>query len=148
MARIKQEIGELIKAIKAGIQSPTLQAEFDELEARKAALEDELASDPPPPVRLHPNLSEVYRAKVENLRKALNDEEARPEAAEILRSLIDEIRLVPEDGSLQIQLIGHLAEMIALAAREKPQALEPELQVTLVAGARNHRDRHFIEVPV
>ncbi len=148
LARIKQEIGELIKAIKAGIHSPTLQAEFDELEARKAALEDELASDPPPPVRLHPNLSEVYRAKVENLRKALNDEEARPEAAEILRSLIDEIRLVPEDGSLQIQLIGHLAEMIALAAREKPEALEPELQVTLVAGARNHRVRHLIEVPV
>ena len=148
LARIKQEIGELINAIKAGIHSPTLQTEFDELEGRKAALENELASDPPPPVRLHPNLSEVYRAKVEDLREALNDDKARPEAAEILRSLIDEIRLVPGDGSLQIQLIGHLAEMIALAAKEKPEALEPELQVTLVAGARNHLNLLLVAVGI
>jgi hypothetical protein len=37
------------------------------------ALEQTLAADPPPAVRLHPNLARVYRAKVERLHLALAD---------------------------------------------------------------------------
>jgi hypothetical protein len=35
---------------------------------------------------------------------------------EIIRSLIDEIRLVPEDGALKIELRGELAGILALAS--------------------------------
>ena len=42
--------------------------EFQTLETRKAELQRQIATDPPAPVRLHPNLSEVYRQRIENLR--------------------------------------------------------------------------------
>jgi glucan phosphorylase len=42
------------------------------------------------------NLAPLYRQKVTNLAEALNDEHTRLEAAESIRDLIDEIRLVPE----------------------------------------------------
>ena len=47
---------------------------------------------------LHPGLADVYRRKVEKLTEALNKDELRTEAAETLRSMIQAIRLVPEDG--------------------------------------------------
>src|SRR5260370_42087590 len=41
---------------------------------------------------------------------------SRDEAFEIIRSLIDEIRLVPQDGALKIELRGELAGILALAS--------------------------------
>ena len=111
-------------------------------------IEQELATEPPPPVRLHPNLAEVYRKQIENLTEALNAEETRQEAGEIIRGLIDEIRLVPDGDELRIHLKGELAEMLALSTNQKPGSRGPGLKTTLVAGARNHRDRHLIEVLV
>ena len=58
---------------------------------------------------LHPGAAEVYRRKVEKLTEALNKDELRSEAAEILRSTIQAIRLVPEDGELMIELVGILS---------------------------------------
>ena len=92
--------------LKAGILSDTLQAEFSRLEGNKRAIEQELATEPPPPIRLHPNLAEIYRKKVENLTEALNAEKTRQEAGEIIRGLIDEIRLVPDSDHLRIHLKG------------------------------------------
>ncbi len=40
----------------------------------------------------------------------------RPGCFEIIRSLIDEIRLVPEGGALEIELRGELAGILALAS--------------------------------
>ena len=54
--------------------------------------------------RLHPNLAELYRQKVMNLAEALNDEDTRLEAAECTRQLFEEIRLVPENGKLRVEL--------------------------------------------
>jgi hypothetical protein len=53
--------------------------------------------------RLHPNPAELYRQKVMNLAEALNDEHTRLEAAECIRELIEEIRLVPKHGELEIE---------------------------------------------
>jgi hypothetical protein len=47
---------------------------------------------PATPVRIHPNLWELYRRKVSGLREALNEEGARAEASTILQYLIEEIR--------------------------------------------------------
>lgn len=71
------------------MRSPTLSAELQALEQRKSTLEKDLATEPPPPVRLHPNLAEVYRQKIQNLRDALNQDDSRMFrhfAALILRS--------------------------------------------------------------
>ena len=51
-----------------------------------------------------PNLAELYRQKVERLHQELNRPELRTEAARALRDLIDEVRLLPENGGLEIEL--------------------------------------------
>ena len=134
LSRIDRELQALVSAVKAGILSDTLQAEFSQLEGNKRAIEQELAAEPPPPVRLHPNLAEIYRKKVENLAEALNAEDTRREAGEIIRGLIDEIRLVPDGDELRIHLKGELAEMLALSTNQKPGTRGSGLKTTLVAG--------------
>ncbi len=75
----------------------------------------------------------MYRQKVDNLHAALAHENTRQEAAEVLRELIEEIRLIPEDGELKIELYGQLAALLNLA-NKNPRSDEQGLQVTMVAG--------------
>jgi hypothetical protein len=97
-------------------------------------------------VRLHPNLAEIYREKVARLHEELNRPELRDEASAALRSLIDEVRLVPVDGKLEIELAGALAGILALTS-DNPRREGQGLQVTLVAGARNHLCRTTVRWP-
>src|SRR5262249_43484183 len=46
-------------------------------------------------VEIHPNLPDIYRRKVSNLQEVLEDETARPQAGEIIRSLSDPDRGPP-----------------------------------------------------
>jgi hypothetical protein len=66
--------------------------------------------------------------------------EVRAEAAAAVRSLISEVRLVPENGKLEIEIAGDLASILALASGSKKPVirLDDGLQTTLVAGKRNH----------
>jgi hypothetical protein len=109
------------------------------LEARRVEFLARLEAAPPPMPRLHPNLAELYRQKVTNLAEALNDEHTRLEAAECLRELIEEIRLVPENGKLRVELYGELAALLSLA-NGHPRSKGTGVQITLVAGACNHRE--------
>jgi hypothetical protein len=77
--------------------------------------------------------------KVVNLAEALNEQHTRLEATECIRELIEEIRLVPKRGELEIQLYGELAALINLA-NGHPRSKGTGVQVTLVAGTRNHLD--------
>jgi hypothetical protein len=70
--------------------------------------------------RLHPNLADLYRHKFINLAEALNDANTRLEAAKCIRDLIEEIRLVPNNGKLQIELYGELAALINLGNQHPP----------------------------
>ena len=79
----------------------------------------------PDPIRLHPNVDQYYVHKVAELRAALNQDASRYEAAEILRTLIDEIRLHPIDGELQIELIGDLANLLGFAKEYDPVKKNP-----------------------
>jgi site-specific DNA recombinase len=80
------------------------------LETKKELLQTVVKQPRPSAARLHPGLAEVYRKKVERLRDELNRDELRSEATEVLRCLIEEIRLHPENGRLEIELIGSLAD--------------------------------------
>jgi site-specific DNA recombinase len=73
---------------------------------------------------------------VVRLQEELDREELRAEAAEILRSLISEARLVQEGGKLEVELAGDLAGILALTSgSKKPVTMGRDgLQVTLVAG--------------
>jgi site-specific DNA recombinase len=61
--------------------------------------------------------------------------------AGLLRSLIEEIRPVPEGGRLEIEVMGDLAGILALGPSDKrPTGSADRAQQTLVAGTRNHRE--------
>ena len=137
LKRVEQDIRAIIDGIKAGFRSDAMRDELEKLEAQKRDIKSELTENKSSPVRLHPNLADIYQSKIEKLREALNREGSRPEAANILRSLIEEIRLVPKDGKLHVHLVGHLAQLLALGQNKQPGLRETGLQVTLVAGSRN-----------
>jgi DNA invertase Pin-like site-specific DNA recombinase len=141
LVRVEAQIRAIIDAIKEGLRTPSMKDELLELERRKSELAAVTATAPPPAPRLHPKLAELYRTKIENLQAELNREELRAEAATALRSVIDEIRLVPENGHLEIELAGDLAGILAVAAGSKKPAMAGHggLQLTLVAGTCNHR---------
>jgi site-specific DNA recombinase len=63
LAATERKLKGLIDAIADGFRAPGLQAQLDELEARKAALTAKLAAPAPTVPRLHPNLAEIYRTK-------------------------------------------------------------------------------------
>jgi DNA invertase Pin-like site-specific DNA recombinase len=85
---------------------------------------------------VHRIFAELYRQRVDRLHEELNRSELRSEAAQALRGLIDEVRLAPENGRLEIELLGALAGILALAADSKKPATADRdgLQATLVAG--------------
>src|SRR5262249_18416016 len=56
----------------------------------------------------HVQRKTIYLKKIVNLSEALNDERTRTEAAECIRELNEEIRLVPEKGKVRIELFGKL----------------------------------------
>jgi hypothetical protein len=115
LEKTEREIRRLIEAIKAGVPGDIVKDEMTTLENRRGNLLAQLEAAPPPTPRLHPGIAEIYRQKIANLREALNDERTRTEAAECIRELIEEIRLVPEKGKLRIELFGKLAALINLA---------------------------------
>jgi hypothetical protein len=137
LEKTEREIRRVIEAIKAGVSGAAVKDEMNTLEAKRVELQAQLEAAPPPMPRLHSNLAELYRQKVMNLAEALNDQHTRLEAAERIRELIEEIRLVPENGKLRVELYGELAALINLA---NPRSKGTGVQITLVAGTRNHLD--------
>jgi site-specific DNA recombinase len=135
LTKVGRQIRAIIEAIKEGIRTPGMKDELMALEERKAALARELEEAPASSPLLHPAMAEVYARKVATLTAELNRPEIRTEATAILRGLIEEIRLVPENGVLEIEIVGALAGILALGLeREQPATVSGGLQVTLVAG--------------
>ena len=137
LERAKRDIKKVIDAIKAGYAGPELKAEMDDLQARKNALLAQLAEADEPPPLLHPSMADLYRSKVEELASALQREDTRLEASEMLRGLIDSIVLIPDEGQLRIELRGHLAAMLTAAQQTKrsPETGDLLMPVQMVAGA-------------
>ena len=93
-------------------------------------------------MRLHPNLAQVYRGKVERLHEALADPALRDEALGILRGLIDKVVLHRTEDGLQVEIVGEIVRMVELGLNAKQAALlkEAACSVKVVAGACNHRE--------
>jgi DNA invertase Pin-like site-specific DNA recombinase len=133
LARIQRQIQAIVEAIKDGMRTPAMRDELASLENRKLELATAVSAAPAKAVRLHPNLAQIYRDKVARLHEELNRPELREEASAAIRSLIEEVRLVPVEGKLEIELAGALAGILALASNN-PRRTGRGLQVTLVAG--------------
>ena len=141
LVTLNRQIDNIVDSVAAGQASPALLHRLEKLELEKEDLENRLAGPAPEPVRFHPNVADLYVSKVNGLRNALNEDGAREEAAQILRGLVDEIRLHPIDGQLQIELIGDLATLLGFAEKKgadnkKPGSSgDPGSTKWLVAGA-------------
>ena len=133
LEKTEREVRRLIEAIKSGVPGASLKDEMTALLAKRVNLLAELEAAAPAKPRLHPNLAALYRQKVMNLAEALKIDQTRSQATECLRGLIEEIRLIRDEGKLRIELYGALASLINLA-NGNPRFKEAGVQVTLVAG--------------
>ena len=94
LAAVERKLAGLIDAIAEGFRAPGLQQQLDDLEARKAGLARQLAQATPAGPRLHPNLGEIYRAKVAALAEALSGPDGQ-EALELVRGLVARVEVLP-----------------------------------------------------
>lgn len=144
--RVERQIKRLVDAIVDGADAMPLNAKLKELDADKTRLTAELLAAADEQPLLHPNLALVYRTHVERLELALRDPDTGREAFELVRGLIEEVRLVPADGQLNIELKGHLASILAIAAGSKQpadQAQHRALQIKTVASPRNQHNHAY-----
>jgi len=139
LAKIRREIDKILDLyLKDALSVDMVRERSRGLEIRKAELERFLAEAQEPPPMLHPSMALQYRRRVQLLYDALqgDDEARRVEAADTLRTLVDQIILTPAGDRLEIDVQGDLAGILAISAQSKnPAALATGAQVKMVAGA-------------
>ena len=142
LEKVDRELDKMVDAILQGFPPAKLKDKAEKLEARKAELTELLDNADEPPPLLHPNMAQMYQNRIAKLCENLQSEEDRGAAVDVLRSLVDEISLVPENGELSIVLRGDLGAILRFAAgKQNPdflsevEALDNLLsQKSLVAG--------------
>lgn len=69
---------------------------------------------PPPLARIHPNIAEIYRAKIQGLEDALACPDDARQSAEAMRGLIEKIVLTPgkKRGEVKAELHGELTTCV------------------------------------
>ena len=90
--------------------------------------------------------AQVYGAKIRALADSLNNEETKGEAIELLRGLVSEVRLHPDENAPSghlIELYGELAAILELSGprNDKTRRVTGGVSVSLVAGGRAGQDR-------
>ncbi len=131
-------------AVADGLRTPGLLAKIEALEIRQAELEARLEAPAPSPVRLHPNLAELYRKKAAALFESLAGLLIRDEAIDLLRGLIDQVQLSFGEEGWAAELQGEINSLVALGMQNE-KAPRPGLRAEalcsakVVAGARNQR---------
>ena len=147
LERTDRELDKMVDAILQGFPPAKLKDKAEKLEARKAELTELLANADEPPPLLHPNMAQIYQDRIRQLYENLQREEERAQAAEVFRSLVDQVTLIPEDGELAIVLRGDLGAILRFAAGKKNPDFLSEAEAfdnllsqgSLVAGGRNRR---------
>lgn len=139
---IARKLEGLYDAIAEGLRTPGLKSKLEDLEARLAELDKALSAPAPSAVRLHPNLSEVYRRKVTELAVTLSDPDIRTKALETIRGLIASVTVRATADGITLELEGALSAMVGFAQGGTTKSpLESGLgvgSVEVVAGACNH----------
>ena len=134
LGRVSKKLAGLYDAIADGLRTPGLKDQLLALEDRQRELRERAQNLPAPEPRLHPKLAEAYRVTVTELHDALNDPDARTEAAEILRSLVDRISVRADADGHLIELTGDIVKLITLPGGSVPDPFASSVKV--VAGAR------------
>jgi len=137
LAAIERRLRKIVDAIADGVPARTLKEELLTLEARQDELRVLLARREPDRTLVHPGLAQIYRRKIAALHEALEDESTRDEAMELIRSLIEAIVLIPDDGRLRVEVRVDLAAILAFGEGRKNPGREDRdsaEQIKVVAG--------------
>jgi len=139
LAETTRRLNGLIEAIADGLRSPGLQQKLEELEQQKRRLEGEIESEPLPKPRLDPNMGELYRRQISKLEEALEDPASREEASALLRNLVQRVELKPGKKGLEVEFVGDIAQMIAVAHPERKLEVDRyKSSLKVVAEERSH----------
>jgi site-specific DNA recombinase len=122
LTKVSQQLSKLVDALADGAPVHTVRERMVDLEARKLRLARELEAAEAPAPRLYPRLAEVYRERVSELIAELQAEDSDGLRTR-LRTLVDEIRLVPADGGLRVEVRGALGGILRLASGDAPGQL-------------------------
>jgi site-specific DNA recombinase len=136
LAQAERKLQGLYDAIAEGLRTAGLLGQLQELEAERDRLAASVAEAAPTPVRLHPNLPQLYRKEVARLRDALADPLTRDEAVDQLRRLMTKVTVRAGEGHVELVVEGALTAMLALCsgARAKAFAGCSKSTVKVVAG--------------
>ncbi len=140
LEKLERKRQRLVRAITDdGVPGSAVKDDLVQIGERREELEQLLDQSEEVSVLIHPNMGERYRQEVTALVSALNEDEGRTEAATLLRSLIEEIRLTPnpEWDDLTIDLFGDLAGILSMATNKDRSLFESDpylVQDKLVAG--------------
>jgi hypothetical protein len=139
--------------VKDGGPIEAIVEDMKRLEARKTELKDRLANAEEPPPLLHPNMAEIYRQRIAALYENLQNDDEKAEAAEVFRTLVDQVTLVPDEAELAIVLRGDLAAILRFAANKKNRdvlseagvlgALPPSILATSAQAPQKGRPSRF-----
>ena len=146
LADIEKKIKAMVAVIEDGGYARGMMDRMRELEARQDEIEERLSTVPADMPDIHPKIADIYRRKVERLAEALADPRDRDEAAEAIRGLIERIVLTPVEkrGEMHAALHGDLGTILEWAGsgagRKATDTPKTGMSVSVVAGARNHRD--------
>ena len=135
---INRQITRLVDAVADGADAKAFNDKIKDLELARQVLANKLRHAPTSQPLLHPSLAKIYRDKVERLTDAFRDPNQGREIFEIIRGLIREVRLVPTEGVLAIELSGDLAGILAVCeggASTSGVSASRALQIKMVAGA-------------
>ena len=95
---ITKQIDNMLEAISNGIFHASMNETMDVLEARNTELDAKLAAVPEGDfILLRPALGEVYGSKMKDYARNLDDEDTKSETIELLRGLVTEVRLHPDE---------------------------------------------------
>ena len=124
LAIVGREIHNLTANMLSGVASPTLLRMLGEREVEKARLEALLAAGRPAAsaasILPHTTLLRLFERKVGALRGALDREQVRGEAAEILATLIESVTIYPSDGKAgpEAEVVAKLGNLMAFATND------------------------------
>ena len=137
--KIERAVAGILAAIEDGMYQPVMKARMEELERRKAEIAERMAQAPADVPDVHPNVANIYLARVATFTEALDDPDGGAEAAEAIRSLIGDVVLKPgpKRGQVDAELRGELMGILDLAGSYQSQWVG-EVRTNVAARPRNH----------
>ena len=111
--------------------------ELRTLEARKRDLELSLHVNlEDSSVEVHPNIGDLYAKKVGELRILLTDDATRPQAMDIIRSMVARVEVTEgvERSKPIVVLLGDLAAILACTQNNTAASFGDDARVLMVAG--------------